>query len=143
MNFLFDFTQPRTAGRAVLFYLGHLVFVIVSAGALGMAAAGHAEAGSVQSVAGAAGELVATVYPVVLCVLVVMQRELAPINYGLAVVVLPLAYLFGGVGGLIIPAYLATRGRTTDGTILAPAATSRKFAPRKPGEPFGRRLLGH
>lgn len=143
MNFLFDFTQPRTAGRAALFYLGHLVFVIASAAALGMVAAGHAGAGSIESVASTAGQLVATVYPVVLCVLVVMQRELAPINFGLAAVVLPIAYLSGGLGGLIIPAFLTTRGRTTDGTILMPAPTARKFAPHKPGEPFGRRLLGH
>lgn len=143
MTLLFDLTQPRTAGRAVLFYLSHLVFVIITAAALGAVAAGHAGAGSVESVAGTAGELAATAYPVVLCVLVVMQRELAPINYGLAVAVLPIAYLSGGLGGLIIPAFLTTRGRATDGTILMPAPTVRKFAPRKPGEPFGRGLLGH
>jgi len=84
---------------------------------------------------------VGTIYPVVLCVLVVTQRELAPVNFGLAAVVLPIAYLTGGVGGLIIPAYLTTRGRTTDGTILAPPASARKFASRRPRDPFGRRML--
>lgn len=142
MNFLFDFTQPRSAGKAALFYLAHLVFVMISAAGLAMIAAGHAQAGSVQSVATAAGQLVGTAYPVVLCVLVVMQRELAPVNYGLALVVLPIAYLTGGVGGLIVPAFLTTCGRTTDGTILAPSASTRIFAPRKPGDPFGRRMSG-
>ena len=142
MNFLFDFTHPRSAGRAALFYLGHLLFVLVSAGALGAIAAGQAQGGSVQSVAATAGHLVATVYPVALCVLVVMQRELAPVNYALALAVLPIAYATGGVGGLIIPAFLTTRGRATDGTILAPSVNARKFAPRKSSEPVGRRILG-
>jgi peptidoglycan/LPS O-acetylase OafA/YrhL len=140
MTLLFDFKQQRTAGQALLFYIGHFLIALVSGALAGMAAATHARGASVHSVASFAGELVAIIYCCTVCVAVITQRNLSYKYYALLAIVLPVAFLLGGTAGLVIPAILTTRpGAAADDRFSGYRSGTQIVVPRRPGEAFGRR----
>lgn len=145
MGFLFDFRRPRTALQAILFYVGHVVAVAVGSAIAGMVAVEYASKANMHAVAGSAGHLFAIVYVVVLCVRIVMQRELPPLYYASVALALPAAYLLGGIGGLIIPAILITRPGAGVSALqtAAPSAPSTPVRTRMPRGQFGRRSFGN
>jgi hypothetical protein len=142
MKALFDFGQQRTAGRAALFYGGHLLIAVLSAALVGIVVGGHAHAHghSAHSAARSAGQLVGVLYSIGVCASVIMQRNLSYRYYPLIAVVLPVAYLAGAIGGLVIPAFLTTRRGLAEAA-LPSAYRSPAAITRRPGEPFGRRSV--
>jgi hypothetical protein len=140
MKILFDFGQQRTFGRAALFYVGHFLIAVVSAGLAGTVAGAHAYGASAHSVASSAGQLVALIYSGAICVSVIVQRNLSYKYYVLLVLVLPAAVMFGALGGLVIPTFLTTRPGARDGAPLTGREiASRTFAARATEGPIGRR----
>jgi hypothetical protein len=142
MALIFDFKQQRTAGRALLFYVGHCLIAIISGGLAGMAVApyAHAHGISVHAAAHLAGQLVAIIYSCAVCAIVIIERNLSYKYYALLAVVLPVAFLLGGFAGLVVPAFLTTRQGVADDYQFSDYRSGARIgAPRRPGESFGRR----
>jgi hypothetical protein len=103
MEFLFVYERPNGPVTAVLFYVVHLiaslmlVFVLLDA-----------VSGMMNLVL--AGRQLALVYSMGLSAFVIRQRNLDPGWYASLAVAAGAAAFMGALGGLILPAFLTTRG---------------------------------
>ena len=102
MRSIFDVEQQRSAGRAVLFYLGHLIIALITGGCAGIMVGLTTHAESRHLASHYAGLLVGIIYSGVLCVSLIRRRNLALYYYGLVPLVLGIAAVFGGIAGLVI-----------------------------------------
>jgi hypothetical protein len=138
MRSIFDVEQQRSAGRAVLFYLGHLIIALITGGCAGIMVGLTTHAESRHLASHYAGLLVGIIYSGVLCVSLIRRRNLALYYYGLVPLVLGIAAVFGGIAGLVIPAFLTT----VDGQSQAMPVVPRQNAPTAHRGVFGQRVVG-
>jgi len=103
MDFLFVYERPNGAVKAVLFYVVHLAAMLLIGLLLSGVFGGAASAA-------AAARLLVLVYSMGLCAFVIHQRNLSPVTYASLAIVFVAAIFTGGIGGLIVPAFLTTRG---------------------------------
>jgi hypothetical protein len=106
-----NFGYKRTALQAVGFYIAYLVFTIITAALAGMVLGGVTGNNDFEF-GKKVGIVVAIVMTLVFSFLILQAKKMTN-NYmyvGLAVGAGILAYLGGGLLGLIIPAYLTTQG---------------------------------
>ena len=147
MRSIFDVEQQRSAGRAVLFYLGHLIIALITGGCAGIMVGLTTHAGP-HLASHYAGLLVGIIYSGVLCVSLIRRRNLALYYYGLVPledcgpilvsIVLGIAAVFGGIAGLVIPAFLTT----VDGQSQAMPVVPRQNASTAHRGVFGQRVVG-
>jgi len=108
LGFLFALRQPNGVGWAILFYVLHLVILVVPTALVGgMLGVIFGASSSI----GVLGLVVAIIYCVALCAWTIHRRRLHPACYAFLLLVIPAAFVLGGVLGLVAPAILSTRGK--------------------------------
>ncbi len=108
MDFLFGLRQPNGIWWAILFYVLHLIILVVPTalvgGFLGVIFGPSTGIGGL-------GVIAAITYCVLLCAWTIHRRRLHPACYAFVLLVIPAAFILGGMLGLVVPAVLTTRGR--------------------------------
>jgi hypothetical protein len=107
MDFMLALYQPNGVGKAILFYVLHLIIVMLCTYLMGIVFAreiGTFDRGLLW------GAIFAAFYCSALCGWVVHRRGLDAACYAFLLLVVPAAILGGGFLGLIVPAILSTRG---------------------------------